>query len=58
VYSLTKQGVRSFALLDRNPISATVNELKKTSPDVSVIELFELDVTDEKAIDDSIEKIV
>jgi NAD(P)-dependent dehydrogenase (short-subunit alcohol dehydrogenase family) len=38
-------------------VSATVSELKKLSPDVSVIE-FELDVTDERAIDDSLVKTV
>jgi NADP-dependent 3-hydroxy acid dehydrogenase YdfG len=38
-------------------MSAIVNELKKTSADTSVLELV-LDVTDEKAIDDSIEKTV
>ncbi|KAF1846267.1 oxidoreductase ucpA [Cucurbitaria berberidis CBS 394.84] len=56
-YALARQGVRSFALLDRNPISQTVSELKRISPDISVKE-FELDVTNEKAIDDSIEKTV
>jgi NAD(P)-dependent dehydrogenase (short-subunit alcohol dehydrogenase family) len=49
--------VRSFALLDRNPVTATINELRNIAPDVSVKE-FELDVTNEKAIDDSIEKTV
>jgi NAD(P)-dependent dehydrogenase (short-subunit alcohol dehydrogenase family) len=56
-YSLARQGVRSFALLDRNAVSTTVSELKKMAPDVSIKE-FELDVTDEKAVDDSIEKTV
>mgnify|MGYP003624102637 CR=1 FL=1 len=49
--------MRSFALLDRNPVTATINELRNIAPDVSVKE-FELDVTNEKAIDDSIEKTV
>ena len=44
-------------MLDRNPITKTVSELNKISPDVSV-KTFEIDVTDEKAIDDSIEKTV
>lgn len=56
-YSLARQGVRSFALLDRNPIITTVSELKKIAPDVSVKQ-FELDVTDEKAVDDSIAQTV
>lgn len=56
-YALARQGVRSFALLDRNAITTTVSELKKISPDVSVKE-FQVDVTNEKAIDDSIEKTV
>ncbi|KNG44075.1 oxidoreductase ucpa [Stemphylium lycopersici] len=56
-YALARQGVRSFALLDRNPVSKTVNELKKISSDIST-KCFELDVTEEKAIDDSIEKTV
>ncbi|KAF1916608.1 hypothetical protein BDU57DRAFT_556798 [Ampelomyces quisqualis] len=56
-YSLARQGVRSFALLDRNAVAATVGELQKMAPDVS-IQQFELDVTDEKAIDDSIAKTV
>ncbi|KAF2822566.1 NAD(P)-binding protein [Ophiobolus disseminans] len=56
-YSMARQGVRSFALLDRNSVTNTVSELKKIAPDVSIKE-FELDVTNEKAIDDSIEKTV
>lgn len=54
---MARQGVRSFALLDRNPVTNTISELKKIAPDVSVKE-FELDVTNEKAIDGSIEKTV
>jgi NAD(P)-dependent dehydrogenase (short-subunit alcohol dehydrogenase family) len=54
---MARQGVRSFALLDRNPVTNTISELKKIAPDISVKE-FELDVTNEKAIDDSIEKTV
>lgn len=49
--------MRSFALLDRNPVSKTISELKKIAQDISVKQ-FELDVTDEKAVDDSIEKTV
>lgn len=56
-YALARQGVRSFALLDRNSVSTTVSQLKKISPDVSIKE-FELDVTNERAVDDSIEKTV
>lgn len=56
-YALARQGVRSFALLDRNPVTKTIEELKKISPDVSVKE-FEVDVTNEKAVDDSVAKTV
>lgn len=56
-YSLARQGVRSFALLDRNAVTTTASELKKIAPDVSIKE-FGLDVTDEKAVDDSIVKTV
>jgi NAD(P)-dependent dehydrogenase (short-subunit alcohol dehydrogenase family) len=54
---MARQGVRSFSLLDRNAVTTTVSELKKIAPNVSVKE-FELDVTNEKAIDDSIAKTV
>lgn len=54
---MARQGVRSFALLDRNPVTNTISELKKIAPDISVRE-FELDVTNEKAIDDSIENTI
>lgn len=57
VYSLARQGVRQFALLDRASMSSTVTELKKIAPDVS-IKQFELDVTNEKAVDDSITQTV
>ncbi|CAO2649897.1 Nn.00g011890.m01.CDS01 [Neocucurbitaria sp. VM-36] len=56
-YALAKQGVRSFALLDRNSVTKTVSELKKISQDVSIKE-FQLDVTNENAVNDSIEKTV
>ncbi|KAH7092646.1 hypothetical protein FB567DRAFT_489544 [Paraphoma chrysanthemicola] len=56
-YALARQGVRSFALLDRNRITTTISELRKIAPDVSIKD-FELDVTNEKAIDDSIEQTV
>ncbi|KAF1935727.1 oxidoreductase ucpA [Clathrospora elynae] len=56
-YALARQGARSFALVDRNPSTRTISELKNISPDVSVRE-FELDVTNENAINDSIEKTV
>jgi NAD(P)-dependent dehydrogenase (short-subunit alcohol dehydrogenase family) len=54
---MARQGVRSFALLDRNAITATVSELKKIAPDVSIKE-FLLDVTNEDAINDSITQTV
>lgn len=56
-FALARQGVRAFALLDRNSVSATVSELRNIASDVSIKE-FELDVTNEKAIDDSVEKTV
>ncbi|KAF2708081.1 NAD(P)-binding protein [Pleomassaria siparia CBS 279.74] len=56
-YSLAKQGVRQFALLDRNPSTATITELKKRYPDVSIKEI-ELDVSNEGAINDSVEQTV
>ncbi|KAH7066155.1 hypothetical protein BKA63DRAFT_453792 [Paraphoma chrysanthemicola] len=56
-YALARQGVRSFALLDRNRITTTISELRKIAPGVSIKD-FELDVTNEKAIDDSIEQTV
>jgi NAD(P)-dependent dehydrogenase (short-subunit alcohol dehydrogenase family) len=56
-YALARQGVRQFALLDRNAVTTTANELKKMSSDVSV-KAFELDVTNEKAVNDSVEQTV
>ena len=56
-YSLARQGVRSFALLDRNPVTKTISELKKIAPDVSVKEI-ELDVASEKAVNESVEQTV
>ncbi|KAH7121041.1 oxidoreductase ucpA [Dendryphion nanum] len=56
-YSLARQGVRSFALLDRNPVTNTISELRKIAPDVSVKEI-ELDVANEKAVNDSVEQTV
>ncbi|KAL5116314.1 hypothetical protein ACEQ8H_005772 [Pleosporales sp. CAS-2024a] len=56
-YAMARQGVRSFALLDRNAMATTIGELKKIAPQLSVKE-FQLDVTDEKAIDDSIAQTV
>ncbi|KAF2465261.1 NAD(P)-binding protein [Lindgomyces ingoldianus] len=52
-YALARQGVRSFALLDRNPVTSTVTELNKKYPDISVKEI-RLDVADESAVNDSI----
>lgn len=54
---MARQGVRSFALVDLNSLTTTVSKLKKIAPDVSVKE-FLLDVTDEKAIDDSVAQTV
>ncbi|PSN65409.1 NAD(P)-binding protein [Corynespora cassiicola Philippines] len=56
-YSLARQGVRSFALLDRNPITKTVAELKKSYPDISIKEI-ELDVANESAVNDSVDQTV
>ncbi|RMZ73043.1 3-oxoacyl-[acyl-carrier- ] reductase [Pyrenophora seminiperda CCB06] len=56
-YALARQGVRSFALLDRNPVTKTSSHLREIASGVSIKE-FELDVTDEKAIDNSIEETV
>jgi NAD(P)-dependent dehydrogenase (short-subunit alcohol dehydrogenase family) len=44
-------------LLDRNPVTATVTELKKNHPDISVKEI-ELDVANEKAVNDSVDQTV
>lgn len=52
-YSLARQGVRSFALVDRAPVTETASELKKNFSDVAIKEI-ELDVTDEGAVNDSI----
>jgi NAD(P)-dependent dehydrogenase (short-subunit alcohol dehydrogenase family) len=56
-YSLARQGVRSFALLDRNPVTKTAQELKKSFPDVQV-KAIELDVADEDAINHSVAQTV
>jgi len=55
--SLARQGVRSFTLLDRNSVTSTVSELKKNYPDVAIEEI-QADVTDEKAVNDSIARTV
>jgi NAD(P)-dependent dehydrogenase (short-subunit alcohol dehydrogenase family) len=44
-------------LLDRNPCTATIKELKKNYPEVSIKEI-ELDVSDEKAVNDSVDQTV
>lgn len=54
---MARQGVRSFALLDRNPVTQTVQHLQKTYPDVK-IKAMEMDVSDEKAVNDSVEQTV
>lgn len=49
--------MRSFTLLDRNPLTQTVYELKKNFPGVAIKDI-ELDVTDEKAVNDSVTQTV
>jgi NAD(P)-dependent dehydrogenase (short-subunit alcohol dehydrogenase family) len=56
-YAFARQGIRSFALLDRNPLTATVAQLKKDYPDVA-IKTIEADVTSEPAVNDSIAQTV
>jgi NAD(P)-dependent dehydrogenase (short-subunit alcohol dehydrogenase family) len=56
-YSLARQGVRSFALLDRNPVTETVSGLRKKYPDIAIKEI-ELDVANEKAVNDSVDQTV
>jgi NAD(P)-dependent dehydrogenase (short-subunit alcohol dehydrogenase family) len=56
-YAMARQGVRSFALLDRNPVTRTVQHLKQTYPDIN-IKAFEMDVADEAAVNDSVEQTV
>jgi NAD(P)-dependent dehydrogenase (short-subunit alcohol dehydrogenase family) len=52
-YALARQGVRAFALLDRNALTTTISELKKLAPDAAILD-FSLDVTSETAINDSV----
>lgn len=54
---MARQGVRSFALLDRNPVTETSQHLKETYPDIRILEIS-MDVTDETAVNDSIEQTV
>lgn len=54
---MARQGVRSFALLDRNPVTQTVQHLKKTYPDIRIKEI-ELDVASETAVNDSVDQTV
>ncbi|KAL1596489.1 hypothetical protein SLS60_009135 [Paraconiothyrium brasiliense] len=56
-YAMARQGVRSFALIDRNPVTQTVQHLKKLYPDIKTVEI-EMDVADEAAVNDSIEMTV
>ncbi|KAL5429601.1 hypothetical protein PMIN06_012697 [Paraphaeosphaeria minitans] len=56
-YAMARQGVRSFALLDRNPVTKTVQQLKRDYPHISIKE-FEMDVADESAVNDSVDKTV
>lgn len=56
-YAMARQGVRSFALLDRNPVTSTVQQLKKDYPDIN-IKAIEMDVADEAAVNDSVEQTV
>ncbi|KAF2748332.1 NAD(P)-binding protein [Sporormia fimetaria CBS 119925] len=55
--ALARQGVRSFTLLDRNAVTETASQLKKSFPGISIKEL-EMDVTDEKAVNHSVEQTV
>jgi len=52
-YAFARQGVRSFALLDRNPITETITNLQKLDSSIS-IKAIELDVTSESAVNDSV----
>lgn len=54
---MARQGVRSFALVDRNPVTQTVQHLKATYHDIQ-IKAFEMDVTDDNAVTDSIDQTV
>ncbi|KAH8723733.1 hypothetical protein GQ44DRAFT_619598 [Phaeosphaeriaceae sp. PMI808] len=56
-FSLARQGVRSFTLVDRNDVTTTANELKKMAPNVSIKE-FAIDVTIERGIEESIAETV
>jgi NAD(P)-dependent dehydrogenase (short-subunit alcohol dehydrogenase family) len=56
-YALARQGVRQFALLDRNSSKTTINELKKNYPDIQIRD-FELDVINEKAVNESVAETV
>jgi NAD(P)-dependent dehydrogenase (short-subunit alcohol dehydrogenase family) len=42
-YALARQGVRSFALLDRSALTTTVSELNNIAPDISIKEFGRLD---------------
>jgi len=52
-YAFARQGVRSFALLDRNPITETITNLQKLDSSIS-IKAIELDVSSESAVNDSV----
>ncbi|CAI6334553.1 unnamed protein product [Periconia digitata] len=56
-YSLARQGVRQFALLDRNPVTSTIQELKKNHSNIEIDDI-QIDVADEKAVDHSVERAV
>ncbi|OCL05221.1 hypothetical protein AOQ84DRAFT_100989, partial [Glonium stellatum] len=51
-YAFARHGIRSFALLDRNPLTATMTQLKKNHADMH-IQALEVDVTSEAAVNDS-----
>ncbi|KAF2816164.1 oxidoreductase ucpA, partial [Mytilinidion resinicola] len=52
-YAFARQGVRSFALLDRNPPTETIKTLQSLHSSLS-IKAIELDVASEAAVNDSV----
>jgi NAD(P)-dependent dehydrogenase (short-subunit alcohol dehydrogenase family) len=51
--AFARQGVKSFALLDRNPLTDTISKLNQKHSSLS-IKPIELDVTSESAVNDSV----
>ena len=54
---MARQGVRSFALCDRNPVTETSQHLKETYPDIRILEIS-MNVADEAAVNASVEQTV